>query len=563
MKATALGIGILLAATASALASSFVPDAAAPPTITTDSVTRGAGAGDAPPPDEAGSDPLAEPMRSETPPSTDPVQTDSSRAASVDPEPRETSIPSALLDSLRRTVLERNRDIAEARLLWLSAIHAARSTWGEYEPRAVYSRQRREQGRASEPFPEIRDTWSATIQGLLPTGTRYEAGYHESALRRSASNSEATASASLRQPLLRGLVYHAPWIARRAAIAERDRTFHKYRSVVMERLVALETALWEAYAAQERLASESRSVEVARGLLADGARRSRVGLISDLDLERLASELALRMARAIDARRASREARGALSLVVGDTSGVPFPLPEVLPDPGPALAGDTTLTYHLDSLAMRQPDLRSLEAERERLVAERDGHRGSMLPKLDLTFAAGYVGTGRDPQAMRAKFEDPSLRDQFTSLGVELEVPLFLDIKERELERASRLSVRAASMRSVRLERKLTQGVEEQFHRSKGFLETILEQQTVVDYQVRALNAEISKIRSGKSNYQLVYEIEEKLREAERSLIEARRNQATARGELARLSGRLLLDLELEVFQGKGEFTLTQPLLEP
>jgi len=456
-----------------------------------------------------------------------------------------------------------NRDLRNARLQWLSRRQSRLAAWGIFEPKLVGSYNDKSQGRTDNLVPKDLRNSKFSLQGSLPTGTQWDLGYQHDAYENAPSTyiSQVTSSITLKQPVLRGFWYGAPTAAIRTAKAELSKSFHSYRSLLMDVFSKMQTAFWDARVAEELLASESQSVQTARDLLMDGAQRGSRGLISPLDLEKLASELASRMARRMDAERQLQESRKRLSFLLGDSAL--GSAPKLSPRPIEDLDTDAVALdpASLDTLLHRHPAWSTQQGEIDRLQADLDSHRSQRLPKFDVSGSFGWSAQSRLDAVAVQKFRDPGLRDGFLAGGFELEIPIFGNFAESHQVRAAELSVRAATVQRNQNALQLRGDALELARRADLFRASARELGSSVTYRQRALESEIRKIQAGKSNYQLLYDIEEKLRDARRQELEMIRSYRISRVELGRSTGLLLTNLGLETVGPEGDPILREDLV--
>ncbi len=85
-------------------------------------------------------------------------------------------------------------------------------------------------------------------------------------------------------------------------------------------------------------------------------------------------------------------------------------------------------------------------------------------------------------------------------------------------------------------------------------------ERTAVKYHQDELTAEIIKLQTGKSNYRLVFDIEEKLREAQRKELEVTRGFELNLCKQQLNAGRLLLLHGLEKMGGANSTELREDL---
>lgn len=469
------------------------------------------------------------------------------------------SPPPLSLDSAVAIVVRGNHEIQLAHARWRAAREAAWSAWGVFEPKLV-GRYNRQETDIQGPLLEVKEDYRIGIQGILPTATQYDFGMRHSNYFHSATTSEMFAGASLRQPLLKGIWFFAPFATMRLAKAEERKAYHEYRSQLAAAIAKLHASFWECVYAAQLLYSENESVRIARDLQRDGIQRITSGKISPLELEKISSELASRISRSLDARRQLQDARNQLTTQLSSPEkpwlgSVRLQLPPDLrmePPPIPEAAA-------LDSFTVWNADFLAQESEIARMRISVAARRDARLPSVDLIGSFGYVGTGKNGTIARTDFED-SPHPQI-SAGIEIEMPLAGNIKETHQVRVELLGLKAAGTRLSQIELKCRKDQDDLLRQIQQFLEQSREERRTVTYHQRELEAEFRKLAAGKSNYPLLYEIEEKLRDSQKRMLESIRAFQLARIELSRTRGVLLRDNGLEWLDG-GEPLLKKGFLQ-
>jgi hypothetical protein len=83
----------------------------------------------------------------------------------------------------------------------------------------------------------------------------------------------------------------------------------------------------------------------------------------------------------------------------------------------------------------------------------------------------------------------------------------------------------------------------------------------VVSYRETLLNAEIMRQKAGKSDFRKIFEIEEDLTKSRQLEMENLLDYKSTMAELARLTGTILIDNNLETME-KGRFILNKKLTQ-
>ena len=111
------------------------------------------------------------------------------QAPATEPAPAEDSLFIDFEKAIE-TVVKNNADIQEAKFLWRSNAELASGAYGDFEPHLV-GRLNKERGDSpSALFTETKDEYKLGVQGKLPTGTEYNAGFNQATYTHSDYTSE-------------------------------------------------------------------------------------------------------------------------------------------------------------------------------------------------------------------------------------------------------------------------------------------------------------------------------------------------------------------------------------
>jgi outer membrane protein TolC len=443
-----------------------------------------------------------------------------------------------------------NPDIQEAKYEWISRSEMATAAYGDFEPRLVGRLNKEEGERPGARFAETKDEYKLGVEGKLPTGTEYNVGFNQVTYRHSDYTSEIYFGAELKQPVLRGFWYWAPLNNVQQAHQEEMSAFHQYRKTLTEIIEKVSTAYWDYYYALQVLHFETESVDVAKSICADGQKRLQQGKLSAIDLRKAIAELSVRQSRQIEALGAARDARSKLLLLLS--------APELLKSKkiltvNPSLAIDSIWRPDsvalIDTLQKIHPEYLQQKAELERRQRIVDYHKSEILPVFNLVGAYGIRSRDDNADAAIAKFRSESRRDHVLSGGFEIEVPLFANHKERHLASAEAANVRSAQVRLGLIVNKLIEDNLILRQHAVEILEQLGYERTIVEYHQQELVEEMKKLNMGKSNYHVIFDMEEDLREAQKKEIEVVRLMHIIQIQLEQALGTLLLRNKLELWK--------------
>jgi len=450
------------------------------------------------------------------------------------------------LEAATRILIRTNPDIQQAKARWQASICVRKAGWGDFEPRLA-GKANHQQITLPGPWSELKDEYKLGIQGLLPTSTQYDLGFRHTGTRHSTTLSDAFFGLTLRQPILRGLWYDGALSNLRIATDEERKLYHQLRSGLSQTLGKLHSSYWDCFYASQLLRFEDQSVRIAQDLQRDGVQRIASGKISPLELEKLSSELALRLSRQHEVRKMLEESRNQFALLLSSSDSVwPRDFELALPS-GLDIDSLATIPLRSDSIELLHPDLLAQKYELARAEKTLNAHKNLRLPQVDLLGSCGYSATAKTGDVALRQFQDAP--QTLLSGGIEIEIPLLGNIKERQLVHSEEQNVRAARNRlqqyTIQL-RKQSGLLREQVAR---YRDQARQERIAVQFHRNELQSEYVKLKAGKSNYHPIYEIEEKLREAQRRLLDVLRSCEMARVELDRTNGVFLSLQGLETYQ--------------
>jgi outer membrane protein TolC len=217
-----------------------------------------------------------------------------------------------------------------------------------------------------------------------------------------------------------------------------------------------------------------------------------------------------------------------------------------------------------DEIAAIQPDYlqKKHELEKERLA--RDYQANQCLPEVNVKGSYGYLVTGTVSDIMWRNFSDPvyRMRSPTYSAEVELRVPLGMNIKERSLLNAEKRNVQAAEISLLSTRIQIENYLSATRKRIDDLRRNLGNAAIVVGYRKTLLTAEIRRQKAGKSNYRKIFEVEEDLTKSLQWEMENILDYQSSKAGMARLTGTILLDKKLEMFE-KGKLVLARQLTRP
>lgn len=334
-------------------------------------------------------------------------------------------------------------------------------------------------------------------------------------------------SLELSQPLLR-YFWGRPDVARRKRARAGTAAAAAELRHVRESVAAAAARAWlELSFARRHVAIKEAGVADARRLLDKYQDKRRYGLVEASDLLQAqasleAQEIELALAQS-DSERARTALQASLQLMDADipSLGDSEPLPEPSGEPDLSRRGDV-------AAAMAQRELFDWASRIETL---------DTLPELTVHASYGMAGLGTryDSSWRDMKTWDHTVR----TAGFNVVIPLIFR-KERLTRRAARFRAEAAKaeeQRALTLARKEWRDAAELLRLSRRRAEL---HRSLAALERRKFAAEEENFRRGRSSTDLLLRFQQDIRRAESALLRAETDEAAARLEAARSSGRLL-----------------------
>ena len=483
------------------------------------------------------------------------------QAPATEPAPAEDSLFIDFEKAIE-TVVKNNADIQEAKFLWHSNAELASGAYGDFEPHLV-GRLNKERGDSpSALFTETKDEYKLGVQGKLPTGTEYNAGFNQATYTHSDYTSELYFGAELRQHLLKdGLLFFAPTKSIREAKLQKELAYQKYRETLSDILEKFCNAYWNYHFAQQNLQFATESARVAREIADDAQKRAGLGIVSTLDYQKTIAEFSDRENARIEALDQLRNARLELLLMIAS--------PEVLHDLRPvSIRPDTTLDTNitldsasfLDSISLIHPSYLAQSTELNLREEELDARKTNALPTLDLIGSYGIRSRNANAKLAVSNFKEPERRQTVISGGIEIDIPLFANVRERHQIASERANVHSARIKLSLIQNRLFEEYRILQTRSQEIRHQWQYGEVAVAYHQKELEEEFKKLALGKSNYHQIFEMEEDLREARQKHLENMKMLRIIDVRLARARGKLLMQTGLEKWN-QGKLSLREDLL--
>lgn len=468
------------------------------------------------------------------------------------------------LDSYLQRVIERNRAI-QSRLM---GFHAARSIrraeGGLFEPAFVASAEYVDRQRANTieierslrsggEFNERNQNYSSAVEFRTPLGSRVRVG---AGARRLVNNIqrtvivdldaeyEANIGVSIEQPLLKNGGPTATYSALRLATRTAEAAYQDYRRQMMQTIAEAEIAYWQLHFAQEEYRLSRESAAMAEMMVTDGRTRFEAGRGSRLDVLEAEAGFAVRRSRESEARQKWVDAHNRLAGYIAVSpleSGVQF---VAVDDPQSRIVDATFHQSSGPALAMSPDRLRAravVEQEKVRVSFARN----QRLPQVDLKASFGASGLGFDYSSAIDDIE----RARFPSwtIGIEMRIPIFGGIKERNELQAARQRMLQAELNARDVETQLTTGLDTARQRVDSSLAAVRNYTSVISFRKNLLDSQVESAQIGRTDMRTVLETEQELFAARLGQLQSEVEHQRALLELQIISGNLLQARQIDI----------------
>lgn len=468
--------------------------------------------------------------------------------------------PLSLRSVLERT-LSHNFQLTAQQLEMEAAEAEAQAERGIFEPRfnASYSyednaRQNTRQQQlslASRIFDEENERLGVGLEMLVPTGAELRL---RSDFSRLSSNLYSNlpydeeyqnfTGLSLRQPLLKNAGRTATYgridIADRRAGQAEQHTRRQMATVLSQ----AEVAYWRVYQAYREREMRRESEQRSRQLLDDNRARLKAGRMSQIDVNQAQAAWKLRAAQLSESEQALSDALATLATLMGERAEVSaenLKLSDVL--------GFTPLkadyAESLEFALAHQPVLLARKEE----VAEHDARvalaRNQRRPQLDLVGSYGINGLGID---FNDSMDQVGGTDYVSwSAGVELQIPLFGGVRERNRLLAARKQRESAEMRLHASREELGHRLRSTLHQLEQLQQQVRRYEEVVVLNDQVLQAELANLDKGESESRDVLQAEQDLTDARLAQLRSQVDYRALLIDKEVLEGRYLDTLSLEL----------------
>lgn len=465
--------------------------------------------------------------------------------------------------------LEHNLDIQIERLNPLIADANLRLVYGDYDPQ-VSLRVGRDfnqdpggldaQARAYTGRETQSDSFSATLNGLLPGGLNYNVGsfvsdtYGETPVFNPVtgivtrepfeSSRGQVLIGELRQPLLRNF-----WIdSTRLNIKLRTKDLRisdlNLRLLIINTVNSVEQGYYDLIAARENVTSAMIGFDLAKQLYEENKKRVEVGAMAPLDERQAQSQMAASESAVIEARRTVDFAANVLKSLLTDNYPEWHTVEIVPSEKLEALPQDFDVQEAWDRAFQLRPDLIALDVDLEKQELVTKYAKNQLYPQLDIFGSFGWQGTGDEiHSALRGVTETTSPRHGY---GAILSFPLS-NRRARETLRISKDQQAQADLRVKLFRQTIMITLHDAIQQAQSSFERVGSTGAARRFAEEALAAEQKKLENGKSTSFEVLRLQRDLTQARFDETRALADYNKAIATVRQREGTTLLKFNLEV----------------
>lgn len=483
-------------------------------------------------------------------------------APEAKPAAAESLANQAGLSGLIRRVVEQNQRLQMQRAQFDIKLAEEEKSFSIFEPSLVASLQLEDsdmrntaEESASRLFEEVYHernwNYSASLQGLAPTGARYKLAYSLRDLSNTLTDDyygtgehQMSLGLSLRQPLLKNAGIGVTRSGIDAAAAESRASLHDYRREMMKTVGEAGLIYWRYYQAREKHKLRQESVRIAEQILNDNRERLRTGKMAETEVLEAQAALASRRSLLSEAAQELREYANHLRRILSITSAdesLPLEVgePPAFSPPSLDRAAILQKSFELrpDYLAalerMKQADIKIAYARNQR------------WPELDLT--ASYTLNGLDVSRSSAWEQIEEANYASWAVGMEFRLPLQGGIESRSDLKKQELEKKRLLWALKDIQATVTNGVDTALHQVASATERLDYINGSLALRRQLLEAEKARLQAGKSNSRQVLEKEDSYRVAQEEALESRVKLQTALIDLEQADGSILLRNGVEI----------------
>jgi outer membrane protein len=469
------------------------------------------------------------------------------------------------LRDLFELVQEKNAEIRSKHLEWKNSGEVVNIERAIFEPEFVSAYQHEENRYRTSTkekvslgfvdiFDERNNDLDLAIEGLVQTGAQLRLGYKMQDLFNTLTGGEhemkTFLGASLTQPLLKNGGVDATMARIRITEADSDVEFQTYRQQQINTLSEAASAYWDLYFSQEKYNIRMTSVQNAEKILEDSKERVRTGKMAETEVLEAEAGVSFRKSLEVQARQDIISTMNELRTLFS-SSAADKKIEIKVADRIEIDQLELSLNSSLERASKLNPEyvasLRKLEREDVRVAFAKN----QRWPQLDLKSSYGL--NGLDDSLGDSNRDNVDGNFPSWSVGVELRIPIGGGIKSRSELAIAKNRKQQALLEAKTVEVAVVNIIDTAIRNVHSTLEQVRHYGNVASFNKRLLEAEIARLKEGKSNSRLVLDKEEELNMAKEAEIESFVNYKKALLGLEVAEGSLLLNSSLEVMEADSK----------
>src|SRR5664280_197742 len=460
------------------------------------------------------------------------------------------------LDDCRRLALAHNLVLRAERETLAAAGFLRQAEMGAFEPDfgAAASQEYNQRlntveqtiSQGTTVFQEKNKLYSTGIEGLSPTGARYNIGYSVHDLNNNLRvlptdpllrQYETFFGVTLTQPLLKDAGLSATLAHLRLAREDEKIARQEFRRQLLVVVGSVESVYWDLYVAQERLGLRLTSVAAAEKLLAENQDRVHEGKMAEIELVEAEAGRAQRRSAASEAQQHLIEVSGRLRTLFAEPVDEPNRVLHASDVP-PPLGPPPAIVDALRDSVMLHPEylsrLHRAEQENIRIAYARN----QRWPQVDLKASYGQNGLGSDFEGSWDDL-DHHLHESW-SVGIELRIPVLGGVRQANTLHAAQAHGREALLNLKAAEVEIANNIFTAERKVESLKAVAANYGEVAQAGQRLLKNEQSRLVQGKTDSRRLLEVENEFSDAQVAALESRGEYEKARVEFEMACGRLL-----------------------
>lgn len=371
------------------------------------------------------------------------------------------------------------------------------------------------------------NSFNTGLGGLSPWGMTYNLQgniaetFGSIGLDPDSDNTRGSASASLRQPLLKNFLIDATRLNIKVNKLAVQQSELKLRGTIILVATDVEVAYYNLMAARENVKVQEKAVELAAQSVRENKKRVEVGTMAPLDEKQADAQEAASRADLLQSQRALAAAENALKRLITERFSEIQPVELVPSDKFSAPLQVFDLQVSWSRGLSQRPDLLQAKLEVERAGVQLKYYKNQLYPELDLVGTYGHGAGGVGIREYSDGFHDLGQGTKpYYSYGAQLNFPLG-NTGARTRYRAGKVTKEQLVLGVKKLEQDIMVSIDDAIKLAKASYQRMQATREARDYAQSALEAEQKKLENGKSTNFEVLRLQRDLTSASSDMIGA------------------------------------------